>query len=483
MIRRLIIAVLMLFAPLSAQAAERRVALVIANSAYAQIDPLKNPVNDGKLVSDALKKAGFTVDLRDNLNLSQFMHALRDFRGQADGADVALIYYAGHGAQADGQNYLIPTDAEMAAERDLRLEGVDMEFFMTILGGAKLRVAVIDACRNNPFKSAAAVTTVTSGLAQVDVDDVLVIFSAAPGKTASDGGGANSPFAEALAKRIPEPGLVIQRLGGVVRDDVIAATGSTQRPFISASITGQPITLVPGRQIALATPAPPSPLRPRTGAPRSGSASAPPSPAVSEQQGLCAAAPELPTCSGSGEIDDDQSIERGADSKAMRLVALSQPREAFTVVESWTATDPRIPLSSVKVERGTTGVRVSGLYPATKRDGSVAPDARVIRLVPYRVVEGRTVRLPQLRRVKIGYWKPGTPFSMIFANEQGGALPPGTEIRLCIGENDGPGRDFCFYSPNLVKGGAQQLRQDLSRPAAGPGMPDDPGIARRRRRR
>lgn len=445
---RLMIALAALIAlPVAAAAEGRRVALVIANSAYAQVTPLANPVNDGKLVADALKKAGFTVDLRDNLDLSHFMHALRDFRGQADGADVALIYYAGHGAQAEGQNYLIPTDAEMAAERDLDAEGVDLERFMTTLGGARLRIAIVDACRNNPFRAAQAAAAVTNGLAQVDVDDVLVIFSAAPGQTAADGDGANSPFAQSLARRLPQPGLLIQRLGGVVRDDVIASTANRQRPFISQSITGEPIFLVPGTQIAATS----------TPAPGGGGTSA--------LRGTRAPAPPPPP----------------------------PPAPAITFTDRWTATDPRLPMSSVTVERAETAdqivFRVSGTYPLAKRTGEPAPQARVIRAVAYRVEGGRVALLPRWNRFKIGSWAPGAPFTTTVVYPKpapGAAMPPEVAIRLCMGENDGPGQNFCFYSPNLVKGGAQQLMADMPgarasvRPAGRQGM--QPGMMRRPRR-
>ncbi len=435
--------------PALADPAGRRVALVIANSAYAQVQPLANPVNDGKLVAAALEKAGFTVDLRDNLDLSHFMHALRDFRGQADGADIALIYYTGHSAQAEGQNYLIPTDAEMAAERDLDAEGVDLERFMTTLGGARMRVAVIDACRNNPFKSAADVAKVTNGLAQVDVDDVLVIFSAAPGQTASDGDGKNSPFASALARHVTEPGLIIQRLGGVVRDDVIAATANRQRPFISASITGQPVYLVPGPQLTAAS--------------------------ITSSSGGGGTRGVLP---GGGRLST-----MAAPPPPPPPVPYVEPKP----VDQWTATDPRLPLSTVSVEKFETDSEtrfvVKGIYPLAKRTGEPAPQARIIRVVPYRIIDGRVARLPRTGRYKIGSWAPGAPFTTSFVYPKS---MPGAEIdshlalRLCIGENDGPGQDFCFYSPNLVKGGEQALPQDLSgaRPAGRP----NPGIARRRPR-
>jgi len=229
--------------------APRRVALVVANGDYLHAGSLKNPVNDAKLVAGALKNAGFQiVDANPNLGIGPFRDALRRFRSNAVGAQVALVYYAGHGIEARGKNWLIPTDAVLGDDADLDYEAIDLDLVLSATEGANMRVVVLDACRNNPFGHAwkRATRAVGEGLAPVDVDDVLVIYSAGPGQTASDGRGANSPFAEALAKRLPQQGLPIQLLGGLVRDDVLRATGDKQRPFISASITGEPFMLMPG---------------------------------------------------------------------------------------------------------------------------------------------------------------------------------------------------------------------------------------------
>jgi uncharacterized caspase-like protein len=230
-------------------AAPRRVALVVANGEYAHAGSLKNPVNDARLVASALKATGFEiVDANPNLGIGPFRDALRRFRSTAAGAQVALVYYAGHGIEARGKNWLIPTDAVLQDDADLDYEAIDLDLVLSATEGADMRVVVLDACRNNPFGHTwhHAQRAVGEGLAPVDVDDVLVIYSAGPGQTASDGRGANSPFAEALAKHLPQPGLAIQLLGGLVRDDVLRATGDKQRPFISASITGEPFMLVPG---------------------------------------------------------------------------------------------------------------------------------------------------------------------------------------------------------------------------------------------
>lgn len=227
-----------------------RVALVIGNARYAHAGRLENPPNDARLVAQALAGAGFaTVDARADLGVASFRRALKDFRERASGAQVALVYYAGHGIEAGGRNWLIPTDAVLSSEYDLTDEAISLDQVMEALKGADLRVAILDACRDNPLGRSWSRGTrgMTRGLAPVDADDVLVIYAAAPGQTAADGEGqGNSPFAVALARRLPEPGLPIQLLGGAVRDDVLGASGGKQRPFVSASITGTPFALVPG---------------------------------------------------------------------------------------------------------------------------------------------------------------------------------------------------------------------------------------------
>lgn len=245
------------FDPVHAQSPPRRVALVIANETYAIAGSLKNPKRDADIVAKALGKAGFrTVVAESDLNNVSFRKAVRDFRSLADGAEVALVYYAGHGIEAKGRNWLIPTDARLASERDLPYEAVDLDLVLASLDGASMRVVILDACRNNPLGRnwTTGVRSVSRGLEGLEVDDVLVIYAAAAGQTAADGVGANSPFATALARRLPEAGLPIQLLGGAVRDDVLAATGGVQRPFVSASVTGTPFYLVPGKVVAI-TPA------------------------------------------------------------------------------------------------------------------------------------------------------------------------------------------------------------------------------------
>lgn len=225
----------------------KRVALVIGNSAYVNTSSLPNPVNDANIVADSARKTGFDdVVVALDLTISSFQRELRTFREKANGADVAMIYFAGHGMEGQGKNWLIPIDAELKTAFDLPYESINIERMMESVSGARIRMVILDACRNNPFGNswASGTRAVTRGLAGFDADGVLVIYAAAPGQTATDGDGFNSSFAKSLAKRLPQPDLPLQMLGSAVRDDVLAATGGNQRPFVSASITGTPVYLV-----------------------------------------------------------------------------------------------------------------------------------------------------------------------------------------------------------------------------------------------
>ncbi len=225
-------------------ASARRVALVIGNSRYANVTALTNPSADAQLVARSLREAGFdSVDVRLDLGKQQLDRALQQFGQSADGADVALIYYAGHGVEAGGQNYLIPVDAKLERDRDLELEATRLDTLLLITETAKLRIIVLDACRNNPFLASMQRSlrnrAVGRGLAAVEPDgETLVVYAAKAGATAADGEGTNSPFAEALARRLPQPGLEISLLFRAVRDDVLAQTGRTQEPFTYGSLSG-----------------------------------------------------------------------------------------------------------------------------------------------------------------------------------------------------------------------------------------------------
>lgn len=169
-----------------------------------------------------------------------------------------MVYFAGHGVESGGKNWLIPVDAMLAAEFDLQDEAVDAERLLEAVSGAKLKIVILDACRDNPFMRSWRGPTRSRnvGLAEMQYDDVVILYAAAAGQQASDGDGANSPFAQSIAKRLPEAGVAIQFMVGRIRDDVLAATGGFQRPYASASFTGNPIYLVPGATAAVAPPPP-----------------------------------------------------------------------------------------------------------------------------------------------------------------------------------------------------------------------------------
>jgi uncharacterized caspase-like protein len=233
-----------LFAATAQVAEAKRVALIIANAKYSNASSLKNPPSDAQLVAQSLRRAGFDqVDVRIDLGKGAMEQALRSFGEKSEGADVALIYYAGHGIEAGGQNYLIPTDARLLRDRDLEVEATRLDTVMLMSESARLRIVVLDACRNNPFVATMQRTlrnrAVGRGLAAIEPEgETLVVYAAKAGATAADGAGANSPFAEALAKRLTQAGLEISLLFRSVRDDVLQSTGRAQEPFTYGSLSG-----------------------------------------------------------------------------------------------------------------------------------------------------------------------------------------------------------------------------------------------------
>ena len=222
---------------------EVRVALVIGNSAYANVGGLPNARNDAEKIAATLRRIGFsTVSLSLDLPREKISEALKEFAAAADRADWALVYYAGHGIEFGGANYLIPTDARLASDRDISFEAVSLDQVLLAVEGAQnLRLVILDACRDNPFaptmRRTVANRSVGRGLARVEPEGAtLVVYAAKDGQVAQDGDGANSPFATALAKHIETPGLEINFLFRKVRDDVLTATGRRQEPFVYGSL-------------------------------------------------------------------------------------------------------------------------------------------------------------------------------------------------------------------------------------------------------
>src|SRR5712692_2372708 len=248
--------------------AEKRVALVLGNSAYQNVARLPNPVNDGTVIAATLKNAGFdVVDSRHDLPAAETRRALRDFADRARDADIAVVYYAGHGIEVDGANYLIPVDARLERDTDVYDEALSLERVLIAIEPAKkLRLVILDACRDNPFsktmKRTVASRAIGQGLAKIEPTspNMLIAYSAKAGSTALDGDSKNSPFTMALAKHLTTPGLDVRRAFGFVRDEVLKTTSYRQEPFVYGSLGGEDVPLVPVK--ATASPAnPPADIR------------------------------------------------------------------------------------------------------------------------------------------------------------------------------------------------------------------------------
>ncbi|MBR1273214.1 caspase family protein [Bradyrhizobium sp. AUGA SZCCT0283] len=246
--------------------AEKRVALVLGNSNYQNVAPLANPVNDSAKIASTLKDAGFdVVDSRRDLPAAETRRALRDFADRARDADIAVVYYAGHGIEVDGGNYLIPVDARLERDTDIYDEGLSLDRILIAIEPAKkLRLVILDACRDNPFartmKRTVASRAIGQGLAKVEPTspNVLIAYSAKAGSTAADGDGKNSPFTAALSHHLTKPGLDVRRAFGFVRDEVLKTTNNRQEPFVYGSLGGEDVPLVPAPRPA-AAPAAPAP--------------------------------------------------------------------------------------------------------------------------------------------------------------------------------------------------------------------------------
>jgi formylglycine-generating enzyme required for sulfatase activity len=235
--------------------AEKRIALVMGNSAYQKVAPLANPANDASAMSAMLNGAGFdVVELKLDLKANEMRRALRDFTDNARTADVAIVYFAGHGVEIEGVNYLIPVDAVLERDIDAFDEAVSLDRILKVVEPARqLRLIILDACRDNPFRKtmkhtlASRAFGVGRGLIMVQPasPNTMIAYAAKAGSTADDGGDKNSPFTAALVKYLPTPGLDLRKAFGFVRDDVMKATQNRQEPFVYGSLGGDDVALVP----------------------------------------------------------------------------------------------------------------------------------------------------------------------------------------------------------------------------------------------
>jgi tetratricopeptide (TPR) repeat protein len=223
-----------------------RLALVIGNSEYRNVPYLPNAARDADTVAGALRKAGFqTVKLDANLSREKMYEELRDFSARAEAADWALVYYAGHGIEIGGINYLIPTDARLTTDRDVQFETVPLEQVLAAVEPAKsLKLVILDACRDNPFAKTIRVSnnsrSIGRGFAQIEPGGAtLVVYAAKHGQIALDGAGTNSPFVMSFVQRMLTPGIEINKLFRLVRDDVLDSTEGRQEPFTYGSLPGR----------------------------------------------------------------------------------------------------------------------------------------------------------------------------------------------------------------------------------------------------
>lgn len=252
-----ILAVFLLSPATADTRASDRVALVIGMSSYATVPTLKNTINDARALAGTLEEMGFQVDVLMDAAKDEALRELQDFAFRAETADIALIYYAGHGVSVQGTTFLIPVDAQVQVARDIVTTSVTMDQMLAALNGArKMSILILDSCRDNPFPDvidlrdpevAKGLTTGKGGLAAPAPErGTLVAFAARDGEVAMDGDGDNSPFNVALRKNMVLPDLEIGLMFRQVRDDVLAATGNVQEPATYGSLPGEPFFLAGG---------------------------------------------------------------------------------------------------------------------------------------------------------------------------------------------------------------------------------------------
>jgi hypothetical protein len=229
----------------------RRVALVVGIGAYDNVKPLPNPVNDAHSIAEALRHLGFAevIELHD-ANLAGMQRALKDFGDDAASADWAVVFYAGHGLQVAGSNFLIPADAKLERVEHVEDETINLDRVVKKVGAArKLGIVILDACRNNPFldrmvQEGRGTRGIGTGLASVEPPHgELVVFATRDGHVASDGEGEHSPFTQALLYHIDEPRVDVELLFRKVRDTVMTTTHNAQEPFTYGSLPGEQLFL------------------------------------------------------------------------------------------------------------------------------------------------------------------------------------------------------------------------------------------------
>ena len=253
-----VVGLLLWMLPLGAGAAER-LALVIGNAQYQNLSSLVNTTNDARAIADTLTVIGFEVTTLIDAPYADLRATLDDFAFRAETAEIALIYYAGHGVEVQGENFLVPVDVSATSNVDIQRQSVSLkELLQTVDRARKMRIVILDSCRDNPFGDGLAPVTAdattasteatrssgSGGLAPASPDrGTLVAYAARDGAVSFDGLGKNSPFATALMEKMTQPGLEIGLMFREVRDSVLKQTGNLQEPHVYGSLTGVPFFL------------------------------------------------------------------------------------------------------------------------------------------------------------------------------------------------------------------------------------------------
>ena len=403
------VAVVLLSAlPVAAQAGGR-VALVIGNSAYAHEKRLPNPGNDAADVGKAFERLGYSVTRLEDAKQSKLRDALGNFKRAAGASDVAVVFYAGHGIEVDGRNFLIPVDAALADDGDVEYEAVPLDLVMRAVGGARrLGLVMLDACRDNPFakrmQSAGSTRSIGRGLARVAPSGgTLVAYAAEDGKTAADGDGRNSPYTGALLEYLEEPGLEVSWLFRKVRAEVERTTGGSQTPIEYGKLPDEPVYLAS----AAAPPPPPPPPTPGGTSPATAAVgTVQPSPKEAEARlGLGLEQRRLVQMGLAAAGHDPGGVDGMLGGKTRRALRAWQESKEVEATGYLTREQGEV-LAALGREADVKG---RGGPPGTKlRDCPECPEMVVVPEGTYRMgspsgEEGRRDREGPVRRVKIGY--------------------------------------------------------------------------------
>ena len=378
-------------------AAAGRLALVIGNSAYRNAPALDNPSNDAADLANALRGIGFDVIETRDATREAMANAVRAFSERIGSADVALFFYAGHGLQMNGENYLLPVDARIESAADVRFNTINLtDIQQEMEGGGRANIIMLDACRNNPFADKLAHDhrgLTTRGLGRLEATGVgsLVVFSTQPNNVAFDGAGRNSPFTSALLKHIAAPGLEVRQMISKVRGDVLAATEQKQVPWDNSSLVGD-VYLAGGPQSAAAAPAPapaaapPAPTpTPVAAAPAAQTAMAAP---VEALRGAAAPAASGPTSDCERAVAQAPPFATPEQIKAANHVDWAHAKDVCNGALATQPTDPTVQLmAGVIAEHFKNYVEAARFY----RTAVDAGDRRAENALAYLFVTGQGV--------------------------------------------------------------------------------------------